>query len=123
MPKLKISQNKMDQELKQNWVDALRSGKYKQARSVLRTKNNEFCCIGVLCDLVDPHAWILEHTTGINPSIEGIPWSKMGTYLMPPLEWQEEIANQDTLGAYSELNDDGASFEEIADRIETDPEL
>jgi hypothetical protein len=34
----------------QLWIDALRSGKYKQTQGTL--KNDEgFCCLGVLCDL------------------------------------------------------------------------
>lgn len=32
------------------WVNALRSGKYKQVKYNLRTKEG-FCCLGVLCDL------------------------------------------------------------------------
>lgn len=41
----------MNKQVKQKWVKALKSGKYKQGRSKLRNLNNEFCCIGVLCDL------------------------------------------------------------------------
>lgn len=33
------------------WIKALRSGKYKQGRSTLRTDDDKFCCLGVLCDL------------------------------------------------------------------------
>ena len=32
------------------WLEALRSGKYKQGRRFLRN-NGEFCCLGVLCDI------------------------------------------------------------------------
>jgi len=41
----------MNPEIKKQWVDALRSGKYKQGRDYLRNKRDEFCCLGVLCDL------------------------------------------------------------------------
>jgi len=37
-------------EIKAKWVAALRSGDYKQGHFQLR-KNNEFCCLGVLCNL------------------------------------------------------------------------
>ena len=40
----------MNQEIKQKWVDALRSGKYEQGRGFLRV-GDKFCCLGVLCDL------------------------------------------------------------------------
>ena len=37
------------------WVEALRSGKYKQGRKTLRKDdtggNSRYCCLGVLCDL------------------------------------------------------------------------
>ena len=33
------------------WVDALKSGNYKQGISYLN-KKNKFCCLGVLCDVV-----------------------------------------------------------------------
>lgn len=34
-------------------VEALRSGKYTQARRALRV-GEEFCCLGVACDIYDP---------------------------------------------------------------------
>ena len=40
----------MKQEIKEKWVSALRSGEYKQGKEGLRIYN-EFCCLGVLCDL------------------------------------------------------------------------
>jgi len=39
------------------WTDALRSGKYKQAREELRSPDGRFCCLGVLCDIVKPDGW------------------------------------------------------------------
>lgn len=42
----------MNQEIKAKWVEALRSGRYKQGRGVLR-QGNEFCCLGVLADIMD----------------------------------------------------------------------
>lgn len=47
----------MNQEIKQKWVEALRSGKYKQGQGYLR-KGNNYCCLGVLCDLHDDKEWI-----------------------------------------------------------------
>lgn len=41
----------INKKLVRQWVDALRSGKYKQGRSALRNVDNEFCCLGVLCDI------------------------------------------------------------------------
>jgi len=41
---------KMNPEIKQKWVDALRSGKYDQGSEKLRSRQG-YCCLGVLCDL------------------------------------------------------------------------
>lgn len=40
----------MNQEVKEKWVAALRSGKYVQSKLRLKTKYG-YCCLGVLCDL------------------------------------------------------------------------
>ena len=62
----------MNQDVKNRWIKALRSGDYDQGRTVLR-KDNNYCCLGVLCDLyledhnkgwrveeVDHEGWHLE---------------------------------------------------------------
>lgn len=45
----------MNPEIKERWLEALRSGKYKQGQKLLRARDvdgNEYhCCLGVLCDL------------------------------------------------------------------------
>lgn len=41
----------MNKKVKAKWVEALRSGKYKQGKDALRKGDNTFCCLGVLCDL------------------------------------------------------------------------
>ena len=50
----------MNPELKEKWITALKSGKYQQGQHVLRNKNNEFCCLGVLCDIINPNGWKVE---------------------------------------------------------------
>jgi hypothetical protein len=55
---------KMNQDVKKRWVEALRSGKYKQNKNKLRTKDgNEYyyCCLGVLCDLYYENGWNGDH--------------------------------------------------------------
>ena len=50
----------MDLETKKKWVSALRSGKYLQGHGQLRKSNgqDQFCCLGVLQDLVAPEKWV-----------------------------------------------------------------
>lgn len=40
----------MKLEIKEKWVEALRSGDYKQGKSQLAF-NDKYCCLGVLCEL------------------------------------------------------------------------
>jgi len=40
----------MNSEVKQKWIDALRSGEYIQGQKNLESEG-KFCCLGVLCDL------------------------------------------------------------------------
>ena len=41
----------MTKSLRNRWVKALRSGKYKQGQGELRDIDNQFCCLGVLADV------------------------------------------------------------------------
>lgn len=41
----------MNKRIAKKWTKALRSGKYKQGIGMLRNDNNEYCCLGVLCEL------------------------------------------------------------------------
>lgn len=47
----------MEEKMKVRWVKALRSKKYKQGSGWLRANDNTYCCLGVLCDLVDRKGW------------------------------------------------------------------
>lgn len=42
---------RMRPSVKKKWLAALRSGEYKQGSGALRTADDRFCCLGVLCDL------------------------------------------------------------------------
>lgn len=46
----------MDAKLKTEWIDALRSGKYRQTKGVLKRGAEHggpfsYCCLGVLCEV------------------------------------------------------------------------
>lgn len=49
---------RMNPEVKRQWLEALRGGEYTQGASALsrvrdRDGNREYCCLGVLCDLAE----------------------------------------------------------------------
>lgn len=57
----------MDATLKNKWIEALRSGEYKQGKGFLRkaTPNGDcYCVMGVFCDIFDNTKWHKE--PGIN---------------------------------------------------------
>lgn len=101
----------MDAEIKAKWVEALRSEKYVQGRGCLRDLEQNFCCLGVLCDIVSPEKWV--------------PDTYIGGYRIddnsgvPPVEFIEplglEVSERDALW---NMNDEGKSFSEIADYID-----
>jgi hypothetical protein len=100
----------MDKKLKAKWVDALRSGKFKQGAGVLRDQAGGFCCLGVLCEVVNPKLWV-EGDYGA--------WFHANEELMPdPSILQKARVDYDDAERLASLNDNGKSFEEIAAHIE-----
>jgi len=41
----------MKRDIAERWITALRSGNYKQGIGMLRSFDDRYCCLGVLCDL------------------------------------------------------------------------
>lgn len=106
----------MKADLKQSWLVALRSGRYEQGRSYLRSEDR-FCCLGVLCDLVNPEAWQPSITYGskihdwvTNGSLHS---SFPGRALLDDIGLDCDLACK-----LASWNDTGSSFEEIANKIE-----
>jgi hypothetical protein len=54
----------LTKEVMLDWITALRSGRYQQGKGYLRS-NNEYCCLGVLCEVLPPDAgeWKLHPST------------------------------------------------------------
>lgn len=124
----------MDKKTKQKWVKALRSGKYQQGEGSLRKtsscftggeedkEENKFCCLGVLCDIVEPKKWKLmtpggDHWMNGNAPNIGFPrdelQAKLGLDKLDKRSDTETVAQKLAI-----MNDDGKSFNVIADWIE-----
>ena len=123
----------MDSSFKQMWVRALRSGKYEQATGALRREVG-FCCLGVLCDVFDTDKW----NVGIDDDDGDERWSygyEDDNFIFKANEvlpmHVARIAGLDTqnpevpygiegeMKSLASINDNGATFAEIADLIET----
>lgn len=117
---LSLEQMKANRKL---WVEALRSGKYKQTKEVMKTSDGGMCCLGVLAD------------------IAGCGWSQVakkedGTVIFTADENDDYDAPPSAMGfvglrtsegrfgraTLAGKNDAGHSFNEIADIIESEPE-
>jgi len=101
------------------WIEALRSGEYKQGRGALR-EWDKFCCLGVACELYQREVGglsieILEPFRSYNRLTLTLP--------EPVKDW---LKLNSTSGSYGDRsltvdNDSGRTFEEIADIIESEP--
>ena len=114
----------MNPEVKAKWVAALRSGEYKQGRGALRNAADEFCCLGVLCDL-SPFPWLGPPERKMRPSydIEERPHFLTSGYLSEPVaEWAGLVDTNPVVdgNTLSHLNDTGCPFDQIADLIEAE---
>jgi hypothetical protein len=109
----------MEQALKDQWVAALRSKAYKQGQKRLRHDGDFFCCLGVLCDLVDPNGWIPGYDSDETGAYFGYDYGEFTDSCMPP-DTLLGSANLSAAfaGTLAQMNDDGRTFAEIADYIE-----
>jgi hypothetical protein len=100
---------------KQKWINALRSGEFKQTDGVLRDEGDEphHCCLGVGCI-----------TLGLKPSVDGNfqdasatgKWD--GIVFPTPKQLKSMGISMGGAKKLAGMNDDGCTFEEIATHIE-----
>lgn len=105
-------EGELNQEIKEKWVKALRSGGHEQGVGSLR-RGDRFCCLGVICDIVDPEGWEEPE------AISGITTHRGFTFV-PSYEIQSFIElDRTVVGVLATMNDISCkSFSEIADYIE-----
>lgn len=128
----------MNPEVKQKWIDALRSGNYEQGSEKLRTVNG-YCCLGVLCDIYAQEnntQWKFSgnEETNLQPmdywyfldQSEFLPqsvmnWAGLGTHNPSVRVYCEDSDGEDERYYNDEIanvNDSGYSFSQIADIIQ-----
>ena len=110
------------------WIAALRSGKYKQATNRLFTEEG-YCCLGVMCVLEgkefvkgvkeecqNPNDYYIKGTSFDRVSPDEIAIEMYGL--------RSNIGSSADINGYAltTLNDNGSTFEEIADLLEKNPD-
>lgn len=109
----------MNKDIKEQWVEALRSGEYEQGRGTL-CQDNKFCCLGVLFDIAGgevegewiPHdilsnAW--RATSPSNSTLYGLPTDFLDFC---------EVASSEAFNLICMNDNNEQSFEQIAEWIE-----
>lgn len=119
--------SKMNPEVKQLWLDALRNGGFQQTRGALHDDKG-YCCLGVLCEVaikagieieVKPpkHAderFYYDGYTTVPPDVVQA-WANISE--TGHLDKAVEFAGPPSI-ALTALNDRGMTFDQIADVIE-----
>ena len=116
---------KLPTDIKQKWVAALRSGKYKQGIGYLRSTSDEYCCLGVLCDMSNSDTWVKEGDYYKLPSgSDTVP--KFGDIdatvydVLGQMVYDEDYDDYDIMNHLTQMNDNKKlSFEQIATWIDT----
>ncbi len=129
----------MNEDIKQRWVEALRSGQYTQGTEYLR-RDNDYCCLGVLCDLKAPDGWhayensdLYDYLGAVDETLPlaVVTWAKLPNEnpdITFPCECRERVPGPNEKSVVCDgtthtldlgsFNDQGHNFTEIADVIE-----
>ena len=131
---------------RKKWVEALRSGKYSQASGILRNDTDhatgrklrgfEYCCLGVACEISGLGVWgagiddapdevrrYIPHEDGDESKMYLLPesvreWLGIGTHDGALYDLRKDDEDLSTPGSLTQANDNGETFQQIADRIE-----
>jgi hypothetical protein len=98
-------------------VAALRSGKYQQTTGRLKS-NTGFCCLGVACDISKIGKWTSENEYSVVGFMraDGILPDPVKNYF--GFDGNSGQVTNDVRKCLSDMNDNGATFTQIADFIE-----
>lgn len=116
----------MKPQVAQLWTKALRSDEYKQTTGCLENDYGN-CCLGVLCRLAQKDGVKLD----VRPGDDGLKFNGEG-WVVPEkvLDWSGlktntgRFASSDGIEvSLSGYNDNGSSFEELADIIDKNVEV
>ena len=106
----------MEKRIAEKWVNALRSGKYKQGKNTLKQVRSDeevtYCCLGVLaeeCGVMDVLSGSQNLQEWKNRPIEDVNGVRK--------DKKDIKIGKQCYESLADANDDGTSFKEIADYI------
>lgn len=111
----------MNLAVKELWLTALRSGKYKQGRLTLKrvsANGTEHCCLGVLCEIAVAVGVVSERSEPAESFGSVVHHYGDGAFGLPPkavCDWAG--LDKETVHGLAYRNDGGASLSNIADHI------
>lgn len=113
----------MNPEIKQKWLTDLRSGEYEQGQGCLLSTTGKYCCLGVLCKTIDKGFFApgVTQPSMNKAGVHGVLYNYKDypTFGSLPPELRREVGITDTqMYELARMNDNGHSFEQIADHIE-----
>jgi hypothetical protein len=108
-----MTDTRTPEQIRKEWAEALRSGKYKQGKGMLRDECGGMCCLGVLHKII---------TRKAPPIGRGVP----GKAIMKKAGLADESGEAflvfwNNFRSLVMANDEGATFAEIADIIDSKP--
>ena len=106
----------MRQDIAIKWVEALRSGKYQQGKFSLRSHDDRYCCLGVLCDVLKEQIGLewRQKSSLTAPFVFGTQISVLSNDIINLVGMKQ--TEQDILSSMNDLEE--KSFAEIADYID-----
>lgn len=124
-------------DIQKKWVEALRSGEYRQGEGYLQDHEGKFCCLGVACEIFSLE---YHHSDSFLPS-EAIPRLKLRDEAgdifssLAVEELEKYLVTEEDKRIYrnacedgyaytdlAQINDNGYSFKMIANIIENESE-
>ena len=120
---------KLPKEFATRWLEALRSGDYKQAEGLLYDKKEGgYCCLGVACHMEYGSNYYLKNSFGSYAAViakdENDPGSIKFDLKKIPKELKGDVLDNELVYQLTKMNDnEGFYFKDIADWIEENVEL
>lgn len=97
----------MDPTLKHRWLMALTSGRYQRGAEVMR-RNDLWCPLGVLCDIVAPEDWEMKNVDYSHRNSVCFPDESVIRLLSYNYQQANDFAEEVAL-----LNDNNCTYEKV----------